>query len=63
MIEVIGVVDAYSFDSDGIAKAINMFLDGGEVEYRGEPLVYRASEGFLRWLERKRTRRKREGLT
>jgi hypothetical protein len=51
LIEVIGVVDVYSFDSDGIAKAINMFLDGGEVEYEGEPLVHRPSEGFLQMLE------------
>jgi hypothetical protein len=51
LIEVGGVVDVYSFDSDGIAKAINMFLDGGEVEYEGEPFVHRPSEGFLQMLE------------
>jgi hypothetical protein len=55
-IEVVGVVDVYSFDCDGIAKAINMFLDGGEVESIGEPLIHKASKGFLKWLEKKRRR-------
>ena len=52
LVEIVGVVDVYSFDSDGIAKAINMFLDGGEVEYIGEPLIHKATEGFLNFLER-----------
>jgi len=51
LVEVVGVVDVYSFDSDGVARAINMFLDLGETDYEGEKLVHRASEGFLRILE------------
>jgi len=51
MIEVVGVVDVYNFDSDGVARAINMFLDLGETDCEGEKLVHRASEGFLRIIE------------
>jgi len=51
LIEVVGVVDVYNFDSDGVVRAINMFLDLGETDYQGEPLVHRASEGFIRMLE------------
>ena len=52
LIEVIGVVDVYCFSNEGVAKAINMFLDGGEVDYNGEPLVHKASKGFLIMLEK-----------
>jgi len=52
LVEVVGVVDVYNFDSDGVARAINMFLDLGETDYVGEKLVHRASEGYLEYLER-----------
>ena len=52
LIEVIGTVDVYCFSNFGVAKAINMFLDMGEGEYKGEPLVHRASDGFLLMLEK-----------
>ncbi|MCL1986186.1 MAG: hypothetical protein FWG59_07045 [Betaproteobacteria bacterium] len=52
LVEVVGTVDVYCFSSDGVAKAIAMFLDNGEVNYKGAPFVHKASKGFLLMLEK-----------
>jgi hypothetical protein len=42
-----GVVDVKEFTADGIMTAINMFLDLGEIEWKGEPIVHIVSEEVL----------------
>ena len=46
-IEVIGVVDVKEFTADGTIEAINKFLDAGETEFEGEPILHIVSEEFL----------------
>ena len=42
-----GVVDVKEFTADGTIEAINKFLDLGEIEWEGEPIIHVVSEYYL----------------
>ena len=46
-IEVVGSVDVEEFTAAGTIEAINKFLDLGEIEWEGEPVIHFVSEDYL----------------